>query len=147
VVAVAAKLPPRKVDPRIPSLNVQIEEPSNLKAGQAYWRLVELRWQDGSESGNDHTIYIEVLDEGGNRIVGQPIEVRWADGSLTVTIEDKPTPIYGANFPMYACLGSYSISVAGLPSDTVVGMGMGTPENPDFTIHTNFFLTYQRVTR
>ncbi len=52
-----------------------------------------------------------------------------------------------ANFPMYATLGSYSVSVPGLPSDTVVGLGMGTIEQPNFTIHTNFFLTFQKVTK
>ncbi len=137
--------PPRRLDPRLGALNVHIQEPTGLQPGQAYWRLVECRWQNKEESGNDHTIYIEVLDEGGSRIVGQPVEIRWADGSLTVHIEDKPPPVFGTNFPMYGTLGAYSVSVPGLPSDTAVGLGMGTPEQPAFTIHTNFFLTFQRV--
>jgi len=146
-VAALNPLPPRQVDPRIAALGVTILEPQNLKPGQQYWRLTELRWQDGNESGNDHTIYIEVKDQAGQRIVGQPIEVRWSSGSLTIFVEDKPAPEYGGNFPMYNTLGSYSVSLPGLPSDTVVGMGMGTIEQPNFTIHTNFFLTYQKVTR
>jgi CRP-like cAMP-binding protein len=141
------KLPPRQIDPRIALLNVAIVDAQNIKPGQQYWRLTELRWQDGTESGNDHTIYIEVKDQAGQRIVGQPVEVRWAGGSLTIFIEDKPLPDYGGNFPMYNTLGSYSVAVPGLPSDTVVGLGMGTPEQPDFTIHTNFFLTFQKVTK
>jgi hypothetical protein len=103
------------------------------------------RWQNKEESGNDHTIYVEVLDENGARIVGTPVEIRWGSGNLTVFVEDKPPPVFGANFPMYGTLGSYSVSIPGLPSDTVVGMGMGTPAQPAFTIHTNFFLTFQRV--
>ena len=146
-VAALNQLPPRQVDPRVAALGVTIVEPQNLKAGQQYWRLTELRWQDGNESGNDHTIYIEVKDQAGQRIVGQPIEVRWAGGSLTIFVEDKPAPVYGGNFPMYNTLGSYSVTIPGLPSDTVVGMGMGTIEQPNFTIHTNFFLTFQKVTR
>jgi len=146
-VAALNQLPPRQVDPRIAALNVAIVEAPNLKAGQQYWRLTELRWQDGNESGSDHTIYIEVLDQAGKRIVGQPVEVRWSDGSLTLFIEDKPPPVYGGNFPMYNTLGSYSVSVPGLPSDSVVGLGMGTIEQPNFTIHTNFFLTFKKVTR
>jgi hypothetical protein len=124
---------------------VNIHEPTGLQPGQAYWRLVECQWQNKEESGNDHTIYVEVLDEGGSRIVGQPVEIRWADGSLTVHIEDKPPPVFGTNFPMYGTLGAYSVSVPGLPSDTAQGLGMGTPEQPAYTIHTNFFLTFQRV--
>jgi hypothetical protein len=141
---VANPEPPRDLDPRLPSLNVVIQ-PAGVRPGQSYWRLIACYWQNKEESGNDHTIYINVLDEAGNRIVGQPVEVRWPDGSLVILTEDKPEPVYSANFPMYATLGSYSVSIPGLPSDTVVGMGMGTAEQPNFTIHTNFLLTFQRV--
>ena len=141
--------PPQTVtfDAIMPATMAVRAEASGVKPGQNYWRLTEVRWQDGFESGSDHTIYIEVKDQAGQRIVGQPVEVRWQDGSLTLFIEDKPPPVYGGNFPMYNTLGSYSVTVPGLPSDTVVGLGMGTPEQPDFTIHTNFFLTFQKVTK
>ncbi len=66
---------------------------------------------------------------------------------MTVQTEDKPPTEFSANFPMYNTLGSYAVSIPGLPSDRIIGLGLGTPEQPDFTIHTNFFLTYQRVTR
>jgi len=136
--------PPRDLDPRLTDLGVVIQ-PAGVRPGQSYWRLTSCYWQNQEESGNDHTIYISVLDEAGNRIVSQPVEVRWADGSLVIVTEDKPVTEWPANFPMYATLGSYSVSIPGLPSDTVVGMGMGTPEQPNFTIHTNFLLTFQRV--
>jgi CRP-like cAMP-binding protein len=136
---------PRELDARLPALNVHVSEPPGLQHGQFYWRLMSLRWQNGEESGNDHTIYVEVLDENGVRVVGQPVDIKWADGSQQVLIEDKPAPIYGANFPMYGTLGSYTVSIPGLPSDAAVGMGMGTPEQPAFTIHTNFFLTFKKV--
>jgi hypothetical protein len=136
--------PPRDLDPRLDALGVVIQ-PAGVRPGQSYWRLVSCYWQDKDESGNDHTIYINVLDEAGSRIVGQQVEIRWPDGSLVILTEDKPAPVYSANFPMYATLGSYSVSIPGLPSDTVVGMGMGTPEEPNFTIHTNFLLTFQRI--
>jgi hypothetical protein len=130
----------------LPALNVAIQ-PANVQPGQKYWRLVKVFWQNKEESGNDHTVYIDVLDENGSRMVGQPVEIRWQDGNLIVFVEDKPPPEYGANFPMFGTLGSYSVSVPGLPSDTIVGLGMGTPEEPAFTIHTNFLLTFQRVQR
>ena len=126
---------------------INISEASGVKPGQNYWRLTEVRWQDGFESGSDHTIYIEVVDESGNRIVGQAVEVRWQDGNLTVLVEDKPKPEFGANFPMYTTLGAYAVSISGLPSDVVSGLGLGTPEQPNFTIHTNFFLTFRRTVR
>jgi CRP-like cAMP-binding protein len=142
----ARNQPPRDLDPRLNLLNVGIQ-PVDVQPGQTYWRLVKAYWQSKEESGNDHTIYIEVLDENGSRITGQPVEIRWQDGNLAVITEDKPPYEYPANFPMYGTLGSYSVSVAGLPSDTIVGLGMGTPEQPAFTIHTNFLLTFQRTKR
>jgi hypothetical protein len=144
---VARQLPPRELDSRLSSLNVQIIDAKNVQPGQWYWRLVKVRWQSKEESGNDHTIYIELLDENGGRVVGQPIEVRWQDGSLTLVTEDKPPNEYPANFPMYNTLGSYSVNAASLPSDTAVGLGMGTADQPNFTIHTNFFLTFKKVKR
>ena len=138
--------PPRELDPRLSALGVVIE-PANVKPGQKYWRLVKARWQNEQEAGNDHTIYIDVLDENGNRPIGEVVEVRWQGGFVPIITENKPPNEYPANFPMYNCLGSYSVRVAGLPSDIVQGLGMGTPEQPNFKIHTNFFLTFQRVTR
>jgi hypothetical protein len=142
----ARQLPPRELDPRLGALNVGIVDAS-VQPGQSFWRLVKVHWQNKEESGNDHTIYINVLDEHGGRLVGQPVEIRWQGGNLIVPTEDKPVPEYGANFPMYGTLGSYSVNMGGLPSDTIQGLGMGTPEQPAFTIHTNFLLTFQRVKR
>jgi len=73
--------------------------------------------------------------------------IHWQSGSLTVFTEEKPPHEYPANFPMYNCLGSYTVSIPGPPSDTIRGLGLGTAEQPAFTVHTNFFLTFQRVTR
>lgn len=142
---VARKQPARALDPRLSSLNVVVE-PVGVRAGQSYWRLIEARWQNEQEAGGKHSIFIDVLDENGNRIVGQAVEIRWQSGSLTVVTEDKPLNEPSANFPMYNTLGSYSVSVPGLPSDTIAGLGLGTADQPNFKVHTNFFLTFQRVT-
>lgn len=142
------QLPPRELDPRLPALNVSVVEPAGLVPGQRYFRLISCQWQSKEESGNDHTIYVDIFDEGGSRMVGQSVEIVWPEGSLIVSVEDKPPPEFGANFPMYGLLGSYSVKVPGtIPSDTIVGLGMGTPEQPNFTIHTNFLLKFQLITR
>jgi hypothetical protein len=142
--AVPRMQPTRVLDPRLTSLNVALE-PVGVKPGQSYWRLIELRWQNEAEAGGGHSIFVNVLDENGGRIVGQPVEIRWQSGSLTVETEDKPPNEYTANFPMYNVLGSYSVSIPGLPSDVAVGLGLGTADQPNFKVHTNFFLTFQRV--
>jgi CRP-like cAMP-binding protein len=148
VPAVAAdrSQPTRDLDPRLGALNVTIQ-PAGVQPGQSYWRLVAARWADESEAGGGHSIFVNVLGENGSRLVGQSVEVRWATGSIALPTEDKPLPDAAMNFPMYNTLGSYAVSVAGLPSDSIHGLGLGSIQQPNFTIHTCFFLTFQRTTR
>jgi Tetratricopeptide repeat len=137
-------LPPRVWDPRLDSLGVRLE-PAHVPPGVGYWRLVEARWADGEEAHGDHTIYVEVVSPAGARVVGQPVIFEWASDRLVLPVEDRPPPDWGVNFPMFATLGSYSARVGVEPSDRVIGMGMGTVDAPDFTIHTNFFLIFRWV--
>lgn len=136
----------RAWDGRLSQLGVNVEE-APAAPGQQYWRLIEARWADERESGGKHHIYVEVLDEGGNRIVGHPVTVFWGDGSYTNGIEDKAPPDFGFNYQMYAAGNAYNVKVEGLPSDVLRGAGMGSIEQPRYGIHTSFYLTYQRATR
>ncbi|MGC8838502.1 MAG: cyclic nucleotide-binding domain-containing protein, partial [Anaerolineae bacterium] len=143
--AAAPALPPRKWDGRLDLLGVRVE-PAAAAPGQLYWRLVEARWANEQESQGKHHIYVNVLDENGQRIIGQPVVVRWHDGQVVIKTEDKPEPEFSCNFQMYTVLGAYDLYVDGLPSDKVLGMGLGTPELPNWTIHTSFYLVFQRTT-
>ena len=136
----------RTLDGRLPLLGVRVE-PASVSQGQPYWRLVDASWTDEAESGGKHSIYIEVLDAGGNRALGQQVIVEWRDGSAILVAKDMPPPEYSVNFPMYSALGSYAVRVLGYPSDRICGLGLGTIEAPNFTIHTCFYLTFQLVYR
>jgi hypothetical protein len=136
----------RTLDGRLPLLGVCVE-PVSVPQGQPYWRLVDVRWTDESESGGKHSIYIEVLDTDGNRALGQQVVVEWAGGSAILLVKDMPPPELAVNFPMYSTLGSYTVRVLGSPSDCVTGLGLGTIETPNFTIHTCFYLTFQLAYR
>jgi hypothetical protein len=114
---------------------------------QPYWRLVEARWADEAESRGKHSIFVEVVDVNGRRVVGQPVSIRWTDGNAALLVEDRPAPDWGVNFGMYNTLGSYAVSVGGAPSDRIVGLGLGTAEAPNFTIHTSFYLTFRLAYR
>jgi len=47
---------------------------------------------------------------------------------------------------MFNTLGSYDAQVAGAASsDRVTGMGMGTAQLTDLTIHTSFYLTFRWI--
>jgi CRP-like cAMP-binding protein len=143
---VAAPKPARGWDGRLDSMRVQVTG-VDVAPGQAFWRVAEVRWENEQEALGKHHIYVEMVDENGNRLVGQRAEVYWSGGQEVLTTENKPAPEFAANFPMYAVLGTYSLRGQGLPSESVVGMGMGTPELPAWKIHTNFFIKLQRTIR
>jgi len=132
-------------DGRLDKLNVRLEAAA-VPEGQPYWRLVKALWRDAGEPCQqglpcgDHNIYVEVLDENGARAVGQKVIVQ-NGGLATLIQEKKPFPEYGANFPMYGMLGSYSVWVDGLPSDKVVGMGLPMKQ------HVTYYLTFQRTVK
>lgn len=142
----AASMPGRTWDPRLDMLGVRVDE-AGASPGQSYFRLVEAIWQDEQESGGRHHIFVEVLDEGGNRIVNHPVTVFWGDGSYTGNTEDKNPPDYAFNYMMYAAGNAYNVKVEGAPSDVLIGAGMGDIENPRWGIHTSVLLTFQKVTR
>lgn len=144
--AVVAAAAPRNLDGRLGALGVSIED-APVEPGQSYWRLIEVRWEDEVQSAGKHHIYVDVMDENGNRIVGQPVTVFWGDGSYTAALEDKPAPDYGFNYQMYAAGYAYNVKVEGLPSDVLRGAGMGDLENRFRGIHTSYYLVYQRAIR
>ncbi len=149
----APPLPPRTWDSRLgpgglPLLqDVSVTEAA-VPSGQQYWRLVDMVFQDaGVESGNDHTIYIKLLDENGARVNDKVVEISW-DESGAVEIQrlsladQKPKGDYcncNYNWPMYGA--SYRARVDdALPSDVARGMIMPMKR------HVNYRLTFQRVT-
>lgn len=142
----AAVAPPRNLDSRLSALGVTIED-APVAPGQQYWRLVEVRFADEQESAGKHHIYVDVMDENGSRIVGQPVSVIWGDGSYTGAVEDKAAPDFGFNYMMYAAGYAYNVQVDGLPSDVLRGAGMGDVANRFRGIHTSYYLVFQRAVK
>ncbi len=149
---VRTPLPPREWDSRLgpgglPLLvNIGVKD-APAQSGQAFWRLTKMKFQDaGAESGNDHTIYITILDENGQRTETETALISWDQGGaveeqrLTV-MDQKPKGDYCAcnyNWPMYGA--GYRVRVDGaLPSDEPYGMIM--PEHR----HVNYLLTFQKM--
>jgi CRP-like cAMP-binding protein len=141
----APAFPSRAWDGRASALGVYVQD-ANVGSGQQFWRLIEMRWENEEEAGGRHHIYVETLDENGQRIIGQPVYIFWPEGGDTVLTENKPVPEFALNYPMWKAGNSYNVRVDGLPSDTIQGLGLGTPDLPFHTIHTNYKLTFQRVT-
>ncbi len=137
---------PREWDRRLdyfwPTLGL---EEAQVSSGQWYWRLIRTKWQE--ESGNHH-IYVEVLDQNGNRSFGQTIVIEYGSAPHyeSYPLPDKLGEEYAYNFVMNDLLGSYTVYIGGEESsDRIYGLGLGTRQDPYRTHHTCFFLTFQRT--
>lgn len=137
--AAAPSAVPSTWDTRLDGLAVKLTR-AQAGPGESVFRLTAAQFQDETQAHGLHHIYVEVLDEKGQRIIGQPIIQAWRDGQIVFYTRDKPAPEFAANVPMYGALGTdnYHIYVDGLPSDTVEGLGL-----PGGRL-VNYLLTFQR---
>jgi hypothetical protein len=137
---------PREWDRRLDWFGEVVRrEDAQVSSGQWYWRLIRLRWEE--ECGGRHHIFIEVLDENGNRSFGQTVIIEYGSVSHPEPYPqmDKLGEEYAFNYSMHELLGAYNVYIDGLPSDKVYGMGLGTRYDPYRTHHTCFYLTFQRT--
>jgi hypothetical protein len=125
-------------DTRLDPLGINVT-PAQPAAGKPTFRLVAARYQDETQSNNLHHIYVEVMDQGGRRMVGQRVVLAWDDGQAVMVTEDKPAPEYAANVPMYNYLGKYRVFVDGGASDVVNGLGLPGKR------HVCYLLTFQKA--
>ncbi len=143
-----APIAPLAWDARLDALGIK-HVPVNASAGQAYWRLIRADFWDEKENQGKHHIYVNVLDESGARVIGQAILIEWDPGErVALVTENKPEPEFSANFPLevnhyppWHTLGAFGVSVEGLPSDKITGMGL--PPKNRFVV---YWLTFQRTT-
>lgn len=126
-------------DSRLNGLGIWVSRAQGTP-GQPVFRLVKAYYEDEAQAGGLHHIYVEVLDEKGQRLVGQPVTQSWSNGQAVGYTENKPAPEYALNFPMYGAQGAdnYSIYVTGAASDVVQGLGL-----PGGHL-INYRLTFQR---
>lgn len=144
-------------DSRLDNLDVFYDRAYVPIKGQ-FWRLIDAQWLDETESTGMHHVFVEVLDEQGNRIL-EPVSMtmQWTSDQCVRYMEDTP-PLqiggrqfrpYGMHCPMYNAGAVYTVKVNGfgLPSDTVRNLGLGTVDYRNWDIRTSFLLIFQRTTR
>jgi CRP-like cAMP-binding protein len=115
--------------------------PVTVSSGQKWWRAVSVKWEDINESGNDHTIYVKVLDETGKRIEGKKAHLT-SVGGLSEYPDEKPASDLcdcNYNYPMYGDGYAFNIEDQ-FPSDKVTGMIMPMHR------HVNYRVTFQLTT-
>ena len=116
-----------------------IYKPAVPVRGQPYWKLISA---EGPEAwGGRHSVYVDVLDEVGLRLIGIPVLFYWNDGDERKVTEAKTGEPFAIDFPMYAAGNAYGIKIVdGLPSDQFFGMGL-VANQP----HMVFKLVFQRT--
>jgi hypothetical protein len=131
----------------MPRIDARIQDLLTLDLAGEIFKLEEIVWMDPDESRGLHHIFIDVVDEQGRRLAGEKFRVSWSGEEVIVPVEEKPGEPWGGNYPMYATMGSYSVSIVspGGASDRVAGLGMGTPKEPHVKHHTSFGLRYRKV--
>ncbi len=119
--------------------------PAAVEPGQEYWKVIVVHHLTPEENSGRHHIFLDAVDEAGNRLYGTLFTISWDGGSDTVVIEHQP-PEPGANFPMWkwqVC----SVEGVGAPSDRVINLHTAHPdEAPGNTLfHHSFAITYLRT--
>ena len=135
-------LPPIYWDQRIgngtqvlPHLESVKLEPAVVAHGQKFWRAISVKFEDVSESGNDHTIYVKVLGEDGRRVDGKKAHLT-SMGGLSEYPDEKPSHDMcdcNFNYPLYGDGYGFNIEDQ-YPSDKVVGMVMPMKRHVNYRI-------------
>jgi len=119
----------------------------DVPPGKSYWRVLHVRHLSPEENRGGHYIYVDVLDEEGRRVPGAEVEIRWESGRKVERVQSRENRP-GIRFPMDKW-SLYDVSVAGLPSEQVIGLtashpGEGRGNEP---FRHSFLIVWQRVTR
>jgi hypothetical protein len=142
------ELPPLEWDPRLTQRGAFLI-PAQVQPGQGYWRLVKGAWYAENEPpcAGQHHLFVDALDASGQRQPGVPVRVTSLDGGAvyqTLMTEQKPGELYAANFPMYVVAPAYrAVPAEGHAADAVSGLGLGSIEQPLYTIHTSYGFVWQ----
>jgi hypothetical protein len=101
-------------------------EPVTVSAGQPCWKVIKVHHVTPEENNRLHHIFIDALDEKGERLYGTKLRVTWQSGEGEAVI-DKPLSEPGTNIPMWkkqVC----AVEVMDLPSDRVVNLHTAHPD-------------------
>lgn len=114
--------------------------PAKPKPGQVYWKLISAEGPD--EWGGRHSVFVDVVDEQGRRLIGVPVTFYWNGNDVQKLTEPKAGEPWAVDFPMYAAGSAYGVRVGDdiARSDQLFGMGLIANEP-----HVVYKLTFQRT--
>jgi hypothetical protein len=125
---------------------------ADVAPGDRYWRAVRVHHLEPEENGGRHHVFIDLLDEAGERVFDAQARVT-CDGQAHLVTVEKPLGEPGANLATWGgqvCLAeALGLTGAHLPSDRVVGMHADHPDEPpgNTRFHHSFLVVFQQSTR
>jgi hypothetical protein len=124
-------------------------QPAQVEKGQPYWKVIKVHHLSPVENHANHNVYVDLLDEDGNRIYGAKALMTWQGGQGEATI-DKPENEPGTNFPLWKHQVG-AVEGVGLPSDKVTNLHSGHPDEAgppawgNTLFHHSFYVVFQRT--
>jgi hypothetical protein len=109
----------------------------------AHWSLIDCQYQDDTQSGGQHNVYVTVLDQNGAPLGGAPVHQKWVDGNITQsTLSGVTNFTMGPSYcdPLGGKPGALSFYVES-PGISDISSGECMPLNR----HVNFLLTFKWV--
>lgn len=129
--------------------------PATVQSGSTYWRCIGVHHLTGSENGGKNNIFLDVLNEQGQRtgppwsLVDWTWEGRRPEEKVGLVVLDKPPSEPGGNIGLGAAQIA-SVWVAGRVSDVVTGLQTAGIDDPNeepgnHRYHHSFYVVWQRV--
>lgn len=140
-------LPPAQWDERLDRLGIRFA-PACVRPDEPFWHLVEAKWLDVAESNGYHHVFVDVLDQQGERVLAPPAQfvMQWTTDQCERSMQSQSDPLgFGAHCPMFAAGTAYTVYVQGLSSDRIEGLGLGTIDQRDWSILTSFQFKFQHT--
>lgn len=137
------ELPPIEVsppelewDPRLEALNVGMY-PVEVDKGRKFWKLVHAMYQGPEETGENHNLYYNVLDDKGNPVSNQRVWLGWRGNKTYATTDGYGQAAISLN-NLYVsdepASDLYFAGVDGLPSDRIAGISLHLKRNESFVM-------------
>ena len=131
-------------------VGIEETQPEN---GSLYWKVHRVHHLTPEENNFRQHIFLDMVDEAGNRLQGGLVLVRWSGGEQVITL-DKPPGQPAGNFPMwkYQVCEVVALGMPGttLASDKVTGLhtghkGEGQDGGGNRLFHHSFAVVFQRT--
>jgi hypothetical protein len=133
---IEVSLPELEWDPRLEALNVGIY-PTEVEKGKRFWKLIRAMYQGPEETGENHDLYFNVIDDKGNPVANQRVWLGWRGNKIFATTDGYGQAIISLN-NLYVSdepvSDLYFVGVDGSPSDRIAGISLYLKRNESFVM-------------